>query len=88
MVLLAPMVTVLQILLVVCRDIVYNTTKSVYVCWSDQRNHRVGTQQHRVRLGNEEVCFVEEFRYLGHVMTVDCRDDKDINKQVRRQNTY
>ena len=39
-----------------------------------------------VRLGNEELCIVEEFRYLGHIMTVDCRDDKDIIKQFRRQN--
>ena len=24
--------------------------------------------------------------YLGHVMTANCRDDKDIKKQFRRQN--
>ena len=40
----------------------------------------------RVRLGDEELSFVEEFRYLGHIMTADCRDDKDIKKQFRRQN--
>ena len=51
MVLLAPTVTALQTLLEVCRahagrhDIVYNKTKTVYVCWSDQSNHMVGTQQ-------------------------------------------
>ena len=28
---------------------------------------------------------IEEFRYLGHLMTVDCRD-KDIKKHIRRQN--
>ena len=39
----------------------------------------------RVRLGNEELSFVEEFRYQGHIMTADCRD-KDIKKQFRRQN--
>ena len=37
-------------------------------------------------LRNEELSFVEEFRYLGHIMTPDCRDDKDIKKQFRRQN--
>ena len=41
----------------------------------------------RVRLGNEELSFVEEFRYLGHVMTADCGDDKDVVKQFIRQNT-
>ena len=38
-----------------------------------------------LRLGNEELSFVEEFRYLGHIMTADCRDDNDINKQFRRK---
>ena len=37
----------------------------------------------RVRLGNEELSFVEEFRYLGHIMTADYRD-KDIKKQFGR----
>ena len=40
----------------------------------------------RVRLGNEELSVIEEFRYLGHIMTADYRDDKDIKKQFRRQN--
>ena len=39
----------------------------------------------RVRLENEERSF--EFRYLVHVMTADCRDDKDIKKLFRRLNT-
>ena len=29
--------------------------------------------------------FIEEFHYLGDVMTVDCRD-KDIKKHIRKQN--
>ena len=37
-------------------------------------------------IGNEELSFLYEFSYLGHVMTTDCRDDKDIEKQFRRQN--
>ena len=40
----------------------------------------------RVRLRNEELSFVKEFRYLGRIMTADCRDDKDIKKQFRMQN--
>ena len=39
-----------------------------------------------VRLGNEELSYVDEFRYLGHIITADCRDDKDVEKQFRRQN--
>ena len=45
-----------------------------------------GSVLKRVRLGNEELSFVQEFRYLGHIMTADCRDDKDIKKQFMRQN--
>ena len=40
----------------------------------------------RVMLGNEEFSFIGEFRYLGHIMTADCRDNKDIKKQFRKQN--
>ena len=56
----------------------FTTQRKQYVCWSDQSNYRVGTQQESG--GNEEHSFVQEFRYLGHVMTADCRDDKDIKK--------
>ena len=45
-----------------------------------------GQYSTRVRLGNEELSFVQEFRYLGHLMTADCRDEKDIKKQFMRQN--
>ena len=90
MVLLAPTVTALQTQLEVCRvyaashDIVYNTTKTV--CMLVRPKQSQGRYSTRVRLGNEELSFVQEFRYLGHVMTADCRDDKDIKKQFQRQN--
>ena len=35
---------------------------------------------------SQELSFVEEFCYLGHIMTADCRDDKDIKKQFRSKN--
>ena len=79
MVLLAPTVTALQTLLEVCHayvgphDIVYNTTKRV--CMMVRPKKSWGRCSTRVRLGNEELSFVEEFRYLRHVMTADCRDD-------------
>ena len=88
--LLAPTGTALQTLLEVCRayaaphDIVYNTTKTV--CLLVQPKQSQGRYSTRVRIGNEELSFVQEFRYLGHVMTADCRDDKDIKKQFIRQN--
>ena len=45
-----------------------------------------GRHSTKVRVGNEELGFVEELRYLGNVMTADCRDGNDIKKQFRRQN--
>ena len=90
MVLLAPTVTALQTLLEVCRayagphDIVYNTAKTV--CMLVRQKHSHGRFSTRVRLGNEELSFVEEFCSLGHIMTADYGDDKDIKKQFRRQN--
>ena len=90
MVLLAPTITALQTLLEACRtyagphDIVYYTTKTVYMLVRPKQSQ--GQFSTRVRLGNEELSFVVEFRYLGNIMTADCRDDKDIKKQFRRQN--
>ena len=88
--LLAPRLTALQTLLEVCRtyavpqDIVYNTTKTV--CMLVRPNQSLGRYSTRVSLGNEELSFVDELFYQGHIMTADCRDDKDIKKQFRRQN--
>ena len=88
--LLAPTVTALQILLEGCQayagshHILYNTTETV--CLMVRPKQSQGWYSTRVRLGDEELSFVDEFRYLGHVMTANCRDDKDIGRQFRRQN--
>ena len=93
MVLPAPTVTALQTLVEVCRayagphDIAYNTTKTVCMLVRPRPKQAQGRYSTRVMHGNEELVFVEEFRYTyRHVMTADCRDDKDIKKQFRRQN--
>ena len=65
-------------------DIVNNTTKTVFMLVRPKQSQ--GRFSTRVMLGNEELCFVDEFRYLGHIMTTDCTDDKDIKKQFSRQN--
>ena len=83
---LHPRLQALQILLDVCRayagphDIVYNTTKTV--CMLVRPKQSQGRFSTGVRLGNEELSLVEEYRYLGHIMTADCRD-KDIKKTVQ-----
>ena len=56
----------------------YTTQWKQYVCWSDQSNHRVGTQQESGSEMRNLALSIEKFHYLGHVMTADYRDDKDI----------
>ena len=53
------------------------------VCMMIRRKQSQGQFSTRVGLGNEEHSFVEEFRYLGHIMTADCRDDNDIKKTIQ-----
>ena len=75
------MVTALQMLLEVCstcagpHDIVYSIKKERMLLRPLQSQ---GLYSTRVRLRNRELCFEDEFRYLGHVMTADTRNDKDI----------
>ena len=77
MVLLASTVTALQTLLVVCRayagphDIAYNTTKTVCVLVRPLQSQ--GLFSTRVRLRYEELSFIKEFCYLGHIMTAEIR---------------
>ena len=48
-------------------------------------NASQGRYSTRVRLGNEGLSFVDEFRYIGHVMAAESRDDKFIEKQCSWQ---
>ena len=63
----------------------YTTQRKQYVYRSNQKKSQ-GRYSTTVGHENEELSFVEEFRYLGHVMTADCRDDNDIKKQFIKQN--
>ena len=73
--LLVSTVTALLTLLEVCQAysgphvIVYNITKTV--CMLVRPKQSLGRYSTRVRVENEELSFVEEFRYQGHVMTAD-----------------
>ena len=90
MVLLAPTVTALQKLVSVCdrfaepHDVLYNTDKTVCMLVRPKSSRcKYATE---VNLNNVGLQYVNEFRYLGHIVTDDFRDDKDIAKQFRRQN--
>ena len=77
MVLLASTVTALQTLFELCHayagphDIIYNTTKTV--CMLVQPEQSQGRYSTRVRLENEELSFVEEFRYQDRTCQMHCR---------------
>ena len=58
-------------------------TTTITVCMLVRPKQSQGRCSTRVMLGNEELVFVEEFRYQGHVMTADCRDDRDIKKTIQ-----
>ena len=69
MVLLSPTITALQTLVEVCHayagphDIAYNTMKTV--CMLLRPKQSQGRYSTRVWLRNEELIFVEEFRYMS-----------------------
>ena len=83
----APTVTALQTLVEVCHayawphDIVYNTAKTErMLVWSKNSQGRYSTS---VRLWNEELSFVEEFRYLGHVIWLQTVEIRTLKKTVQ-----
>ena len=92
MVLLALTVAALQTLLEVCRadagphDIVY-IQHNAKVCMLVLPKQSQGRYSTRVRLGNEELSYQNDFRYLEHVMTGNCGDDKKKEKYFRSQNS-
>ena len=65
-------------------DIVYDTTKTVCMLVRPKRSKcRYST---RILLDNVPLSYVDDFKYLGHIISSDCKDDKDVCKQFRRQN--
>jgi retron-type reverse transcriptase len=90
MVLMAPTLSALRQLIAICEkfaqphDIIYNTTKTVCMLIKP-RCCKINYSTHAV-LGNTPLQFVDDFKYLGHIISADCRDEKDVHKQFRRQN--
>lgn len=90
MVLLTPTRTAMQQLLNICdrfavpRDIIYNTSKTVCMLIEPKSTKCIFST--RLTLNDTQLEYVEDFKYLGHIISSDGRDDKDILKQFRRQN--
>lgn len=62
----------------------YNTSKTVCMLVRPKGPKRYLSTD--VKLDRVTLDFVDEFQYLGHIISADCTDDKDVTKQTRRQN--
>ena len=89
MVILAPSWHSLQLLLDLCStavaslDMNFNVGKSVAMIFSPvNTNRRLFCVFENFRLGKDNLQFVESFKYLGHSLTNDLYDDKDMMKQM------
>lgn len=86
MVLLSPSIKGLRKLVSVCEDyvnshgLIYNLAKTEIVIFKAGRGP---DNVPEVRLNGGAVRVVEQFKYLGHVLTGDMRDDKDMERERR-----
>ncbi|RVE50554.1 hypothetical protein evm_004781 [Chilo suppressalis] len=87
MVLLSPSISALPSLLHVCETyakvhgLKYNTTKSEIMLFTAGNNTPQNVPP--VRLCGEELLRVQQYRYLGHILTEDLKDDQDIERERR-----
>ena len=88
LVILSPSAKGLQMLLGICEefaihhDIVFNTTKTVCMIVTPPSLKINGYPI--MRLQNDELGFVNEFCYLGHIISHDLSDNADIEQQRRK----
>ncbi|XP_075984930.1 uncharacterized protein LOC142982353 [Anticarsia gemmatalis] len=86
MVLLSPSIKGLRRLLSICEtyarehDLVYNAKKTELLVF---RSGRGPQNVPPVWIGGQVVAVVERFKYLGHILTSDMKDDADIDRQRR-----
>ncbi|XP_068621204.1 uncharacterized protein [Battus philenor] len=87
MVLLSPSVAALRRLMAICEGyarshgLSYNVNKTELLVFQT-KNHKV-TQVPPIKLNGEPLKRVSSFKYLGHVVTEDLKDDKDIERERR-----
>lgn len=88
MVLLSPSISGLRDLINVCEEyairhgLVYNTKKSEAMVITGG-NNKAPESVPPVKLNGIKLNFVRKFKYLGHIITADLRDDCDIERERR-----
>ena len=89
--LIAPSVKALNQLLAICdnfalKHIVFSTAKSVCMMIHAGPRARLTPPSVYQYLSGATLQFVESFRYLGHVITADFKDDADIQREMKSLN--
>lgn len=86
MCIIGPSASSINILLKICYkyasdyDLKYNVNKSVCMCI---RNREINTYKPKILLNNSVLEYVDEFSYLGHVITSNFSDENDICRHYR-----
>ncbi|KAL0810039.1 hypothetical protein ABMA28_010860 [Loxostege sticticalis] len=87
MVLLAPSVSALRKLLRICETyanahgLVYNTKKSEFMVF--KAGNKLPDHVPPINLYGSPLARVRQFKYLGHIVTEDLKDDNDMEKERR-----
>ena len=80
------MQNLLNILEIHCQklDITCNTKKTVCMIFKPRRKDCIVSQAFPpFALNNDGLCYVSEFRYLGHIINDRLQDDYDIWREIR-----
>jgi len=90
LVLLAPSWHALQLLLNILHvqyssvDLTCNVKKSVCMCFLPKNRNRIfSTTFPLFKVGNSDLQFVPQFKYLGHIITSNLSDNEDIQREIR-----
>ena len=88
--LVAPSAKALNTLLYLCdefamkNDIIYSTVKSV--CMRINADAHANYDPPSIFLSGSRLQYVDSFRYLGHIITNDFKDDEDIKREIKSLN--
>jgi len=70
-------------------DMLCNTDKTVCMVLPPKNRRKVVASSFpALKLDNMDLKFVISFKYLGHIITNDERDDKDMSREVRAMFTH
>ena len=90
LVLLAPSLNGLKKLVKECQiygdiyDIKYNSAKSNVMVFQSAKRKDIPTEISNIELKGEKITLCDQYKYLGHIICNNLKDDKDIARQCRK----